>query len=148
MSQVLTHTPTETDLAWPVEEFIAAVNRGDVEAAVGLLADDSLHHGRVSNYRPDGVGVLFRMLRQVFPDLQLDIRELEVKGDRVVSRIVGTGTHTGSFLGKPPTGRPIAWESVDVAQIGADGLIANRWWDLWGDPAMWREIGFTPALMC
>lgn len=158
MSQLLTQSRTDEarqpartardDLARPVEQFVAAINAGDTDGAVALLAPDSLHHGRVSNYRPDGVRVLFEMLRTVLPDLQLDIRELKVEGERVVSRIVGTGTHTGSFLGKPPTGQPLAWESVDIAEIGPDGLIVGRWWDIWGDPSLWRQIGFTPALMC
>lgn len=138
----------EQEVAQPVNAFFEAVNTGDIEAAVALIQAGSLHHGRISNYRPDGVAVLFNMLRDVFPDLQLDVREQRIEGRRVVSRIVATATHTGSFLGKPPTGRPIAWQSVDIAEVGDDGTIVNRFWDIWGDPSLWREIGFTPALMC
>jgi steroid delta-isomerase-like uncharacterized protein len=132
----------------PVNEFVEAVNRGDVDAAVAVLAPTALHHGKVSNYRPEGVGVLFRMLRDVFPDLRLDVRDQRVEGRRVVTRIVATGTHTGTFLGKPATGRPVAWQTLDIAEVGDDGLIAGRFWDIWGDPTLWKEIGFTPALMC
>ena len=139
---------TGADVARPVNQFFAAINHGDVAAAVALIEPGALHHGRVSNYRPDGVRVLFNMLREVFPDLQLAVREQRVEGRRVVSRIVATATHTGSFLGKPPTGRPLAWQSVDIAEIGERGTIVNRFWDVWGDPTLWREIGFTPALMC
>jgi hypothetical protein len=34
---------------------------------------------------------------------------------------------------------------------GADGSywkILRRFWDLWGDPSLWRDIGFVPAIMC
>jgi predicted ester cyclase len=163
MSEVLlTHTPGEDEarasldeLTRPVVAFVDAVNRGDLEAAVDELAPDALHYGRVSNYRPEGVRVLFGMLRTVFPDLRLDIRDLAVDGNRVTTRIVATGTHTGSFLGKPATGQPVAWQSVDVAEVGeldgADGSywkILRRFWDLWGDPSLWRDIGFVPAIMC
>lgn len=139
---------SEQEVAHPVNAFIEAVNAGDTEAAVALIAPGCLHHGRISNYRPDGVGVLLNMLREVFPDLHLDVRDQHVDGRRVVSRIVATATHTGSFLGKPPTGRPLAWQSVDIAEVGDEGTIVNRFWDIWGDPSLWREIGFTPALMC
>lgn len=153
MSEVLLTKPrgavAEIDVARPVIEFAEALNRGDVDAAVEQLAPDALHHGRVSNYRPEGVRVLFGMLRGVFPDLRLDIRDLEVEGNRVVSRVVATGTHTGSFLGKPATGRPVVWESVDIAEIDTErGLIAGRVWNLWSDETLWRDIGFVPALMC
>jgi predicted ester cyclase len=147
MPELLTRR-TAQDVTGPVNAFFDAINEGDVDAAVAVIEPGSLHHGRVSNYRPDGVRVLFNMLREVFPDLKLDVREQRVEGPRVVSRIVATATHTGSFLGKPPTGRPLVWESTDIAEVGEDDTVVNRWWDIWGDPALWREIGFTPALMC
>jgi predicted ester cyclase len=150
MQDILTpqETRTDADVAQPVNAFFEAINDGDTAAAVELLDPGCLHHGRVSNYRPEGVRVLFDMLRDVFPDLQLAVREQRVEGRHVVSRIVATATHTGSFLGKPPTGRPLAWQSVDIAEVGDSGTIENRFWDIWGDPTLWREIGFTPALMC
>jgi predicted ester cyclase len=147
--------PPEHAATRPVRAFFDAINRGDIDAAVEQLAPDALHFGRISNYRPEGVRVLFGMLRTVFPDLRLDVREQSVDGNRVTSRIVATGTHTGSFLGHEPTGRPVAWQSVDVAEVGElDGADASIWkilkrfWDLWGDPSLWREIGFIPAVNC
>lgn len=147
-----TATPAEVagkaDLTTPVREFVAAINRKDVDGATAQLAPSALHHGRVSNYRPDGVNVLFTMLLDVFPDLQLDIATVKVEGNRVMSRIAATGTHTGSFLGKPATGEPMAWTSVDIAEISTDGRILKRFWDIWGDPELWKKIGFIPAIMC
>jgi len=144
---------TSVDVARPVVEFVAAINRGDLDGAIAQLAPDHVHHGRVSNYRPEGVRVLFTLLSSVLPDLKLDIRELTVDGNTVVTRIVGTGVHTGSYLGKEPTGRPVAWQSVDIAEIKPgmrenDWRIAERSWDVFSDPSLWQEIGFIPAIMC
>jgi predicted ester cyclase len=158
----LTSKATDVELVQPVVEFVAAINRGDLDAAVALLTPDHLHHGRVSNYRPEGVKVLFTLLRSVLPDLRLDIREMKVEGNQVISRIVGTGVHTGSYLGKKPTGRPVAWQSVDIAEITSTGIseiastgvrendwrISKRFWDVFNDPSLWKEIGFIPAIMC
>jgi len=152
----------------PIVEFVRGVNAGDIDHAVAQLAPQALHHGAVSNYTPDGVRVLFTMLREVFPDLYLDIREQHVVGTRVVSRIVATGTHTGSYLGKPATGQPVAWESVDIAEVEERGATAHgtpevesggtldsdyrrvlkRFWDLWSDPELFKRIGFRPGIMC
>lgn len=154
----------EALVARPVIEFLDAVNRGDLDGAVAQLAPGALHHGRISNYLPEGVRVLFGMVRAVFPDLRLDIAEMQVTGNRVVTRVVGTGTHAGSYLGKAPTGRLVVWESVDIADIevrnaaevetefvtdaGPWSKILKRYWDLWNDPDLWKDIGFTPAIMC
>jgi predicted ester cyclase len=160
MSEMATPTQTAPELAppeqaqepgaaRPVLAFVEAINCGDIDEAVRHLAPGALHHGRVSSYRPAGVHTLFGMLREVFPDLHLDVRETSTSGNRVRSRVAATGTHTGSFLGKEPTMQPVAWESVDFAEVDEDrGLILGRHWDLWSDPALWRKIGFVPAVMC
>jgi predicted ester cyclase len=150
-------------VARPIAEFVRAINMGDVDLAVAQLAPDALHHGTVSNYTPEGVRVLFTMLREVFPDLHLDVRQQQVQGNRVLSRIVATGTHTGSYLGKPATGQPVAWESVDIAEVEAHGSVEvdnggelesdyyrvlKRFWDLWSDPELFKRIGFIPGIMC
>lgn len=135
--------------ARPVLAFAEAINRGDIDGAVGHLAPDALHHGRVSNYRPGGVRVLFGMLLEVFPDLFFEARDVRVEGNRVVTRFAATGTHTGSFLGREPTMEAIAWESIDIAEVDPEaGLILERHWDLWSDPDLWKRIGFVPAVMC
>ncbi|HEX2028063.1 MAG TPA: ester cyclase [Nitriliruptorales bacterium] len=133
----------------PVLAFLEAINRGDIDEAVRHLAPDALHHGRVSNYRPEGVRVLFGMLREAFPDLFFEARDVRVQGNRVVSHFAATGTHTGSFLGKEPTMEAVAWESIDIAEVDPETeLIVQRHWDLWGDPDLWKRIGFVPAVMC
>lgn len=133
----------------PVLAFAEAINRGDIDEAVRQLSPDALHRGRVSNYRPEGVRLLFGMLREVFPDLFFEARDVHVQGNRVVTRFAATGTHTGRFLGKEPTMEAVAWESIDIAEVDPDsGLILGRRWDLWSDPGLWKRIGFVPAVMC
>lgn len=150
-------TPSEVDLTEPVRAFIDAVNAGDMDAALAQLSPDAVHHGKIASYRPEGVRVLFNLLRTVLPDMRLEIRDIRVTSDRVTTRVVGTGTHTGVFLGKPPTNRPVVWQTVDVATVGhmpgADGspgrpVVIERYWDVFADPYTWQEIGVIPAFMC
>jgi predicted ester cyclase len=152
-------------LAGPVLGFLDAINRGDLDRALGWLTPDALHQGRVSNYTPEGVRVLFGMVREAFPDVRFDVRDIRVEGRRVITRIAATGTHTGTVFGREPTGRPVAWQSVDIAEIVDSAQVVEveragdadvthafrvfrRQWDLWNDPEMWKEIGFIPAIMC
>lgn len=104
----------------PVVEFVRAVNDGDLDTAVAQLAPGAVHRARACDYTPDRVRMVFTMLRQVFPDLHLEIRKQEVRGNRVVSHVTATGSHLGSYLGRPPTGETVVWQSVDVAEVGPD----------------------------
>lgn len=169
----LTGSVPDVRAARPVVDFITAINRGDVEGAIAYLAPDALQSGGVSHYRPTGVRVMFSLLREILPDLRLDIRELRVEGTTVISRVAFSGTHTGSYLGKPPTGRPIVWETTDVAEVGpvtavredpapADEVelgqgadsdsgywkVLRRYWEIINDPDLWKELGVKPAIMC
>jgi len=140
------------DVARPVVEFVDAINRGDVNAAIAQLSPCHVHCGGRSYHYAQGVRALFGVLRGVLPDLRLDIIEQRVEGNRVTSRIVATGVHTGSYLGQEPTGRPVVWQSVDVAEVGQgswDGQlrIVRRDWDIFSDRSLWTEIGFVPALL-
>lgn len=47
-------------------------------------------------------------------------------GDRVAVRVRLTGTHSGDFLGHPPTGRRVDYKSNEIYRI-ADGKIAAEW---------------------
>jgi SnoaL-like polyketide cyclase len=140
------------DIARPVIEFVDAINRGDVDAAIARLSSCHVHCGGRSYHYAQGVRALFNLLRGVLPDLRLDIVEQHVEGNRVTSRIIATGVHTGSYLDQDPTGRPVAWQSVDAAEVGQgswDGQlkIVRRDWDIFSDRSLWTEIGFTPALL-
>ncbi|HEV8222907.1 MAG TPA: ester cyclase [Streptosporangiaceae bacterium] len=51
---------------------------------------------------------------------------VEAAGDRVAVRLRFRGTHSGEFLGIPPTGRTIEYVSHEFYRI-AGGLIAEEW---------------------
>lgn len=72
-----------------------------------------------------------RHWRSAFPDLTLSTTVLVEAADHVTVHITGEGTHEGSFLGAPPTGR--RWEAGCVAMYRVEeGRIADFWvsWDL------------------
>ncbi|NJN66374.1 MAG: ester cyclase [Chloroflexaceae bacterium] len=61
-----------------------------------------------------------------FPDAHLSIDEVIAEGDRVVLRTTGRGTHQGTFLGTPPTGRSFAAQAYTVLRI-TEGQVIERW---------------------
>jgi predicted ester cyclase len=50
-----------------------------------------------------------------FPDFTMRIVDLVAEGDRVVGHFKCSGTHTGTWLGRPATGR--AFEDVDEVYL-------------------------------
>jgi predicted ester cyclase len=70
----------------------------------------------------EAVRALFSMLFAGFPDAQMTILDTIAEGDKVVLRASTEGTHTGPFLGIPPTGRRVMWTYIDIHRI-ADGKI-------------------------
>jgi predicted ester cyclase len=56
-----------------------------------------------------------RPFQSAFPDFQMEIVELIAEDDKVVAHFKCSGTHSGEWLGRPPTGR--RFEQVDEIYI-------------------------------
>jgi predicted ester cyclase len=61
-----------------------------------------------------------------FPDVHITIKDLIGEGDKVVGRLLGSGTNTGPFAGQPPTGKKIQIRSIRIWRI-ADNKIVETW---------------------
>ena len=75
-----------------------------------------------------------------FSDVQMRVVQLVAEGETVVGRFSCSGTHTGTWLGHPPTGRRF----TDVAEVYffrvVDGRI-TRAWGLEDTIARLRQLG-------
>ena len=74
----------------------------------------------------EGAKAAHQIMLAGFPDYQTTIDELIAEGDKVVARITMTGTHTGSFMGVPPTGRFISFTGIYIARV-VNGKIVEHW---------------------
>ncbi|MFI7064709.1 ester cyclase [Kribbella sp. NPDC050124] len=57
---------------------------------------------------------VWAMLLSAFPDLHVEIEDLIAEDDKLVSRNTVTGTHLGTFMGVPATGRRITWNEIFI----------------------------------
>ena len=101
---------------------------GDFGLFDELFADDFVDHTPQPGTTPDKEGVrqLYTSLRKAFPDFRAEIGWQTVDGDLVTTYKVYYGTHLGNFLGFEPTGRAIAFETVDAMRV-RDGKITEHW---------------------
>ena len=83
-------------------------------------------------------------LRQAFPDVCAIVEAEVAEGDTVVQRLTYRGTHTGTFLGLPPTGNRATWQAMEIRRLGPDGKFTEQWMvaDLLG---VLQQLGIIPA---
>ena len=104
-------------------------DRGDLAVAEQLISPALVEHQNFGpNHAPgpEGVKAVISSLRRAFSDFELAIDDLSVDGHMVWLRLTGTGTNDGSFMGNPPTGRPMRINVFDVLRV-EDGLIVEHW---------------------
>ena len=77
-----------------------------------------------------------------FPDFHLHIDELIAEGDKVVKRWTVRFTHTGEYMGSPPTGKAITFSGTDTYRIAGGKLVEN--WASADWLSMMQQLGVTP----
>jgi ketosteroid isomerase-like protein len=145
--------PTTTDAAKAavVNRFLDALNTGDLDAVVGLLAPDFVAHWLWYEPLPsvgdaaaaaappprELVGRTFAAWRAVMPDLRFTVEAQLVAGDRVITRSMMTATHQTRQT-------PVAVEWVSIDRV-ADGRIAETWFT-WDRLGFWQQLGVVPPM--
>jgi predicted ester cyclase len=61
-----------------------------------------------------------------FPDYRWELRHLLIDGGWIAAHLHDTGTHRGTFLGVPATGRQVATQEFAIYRVTA-GKIAEVW---------------------
>ena len=86
---------------------------------------------------------VWTVLLAAFPDLQLDVQDLIGEDDKVVARIVVTGTHRGEYMGLAPTGKHIAYDEIFIFRF-ADGRVTETW-GVVDVLSQMKQLGVVPA---
>lgn len=102
--------------------------RGDFDLFDELFSDDFYDHTPQPGGTRDkaGVLVLYKRLREAFPDFKPEIHWQRVDGDIVTTFKTYHGTHQGNFLSHAGTGTRVSFETVDAMRV-VDGKIAEHW---------------------
>jgi len=88
--------------------------------------------------------VIATRFREAFPDLRCAIHETVQEGDLVACRWRMTGTHSGTYLGLPPTGERVGLEGITIIRFHGN-RIAEQWthYDALG---LLRQLGLVPTV--
>ena len=113
-----------------LQAWRAAWGNGDVEAFESILAPDYVRHTKSGAKDIEVLRQEINDSRTAFPDLDTEILDTVEQGDMVAIRWRSQGTHTGSFMGVPPTERVVSVTGASFCRF-ADDLLAEEWvvWD-------------------
>lgn len=119
----------------PVRQEVEVGDIIDGKALVRRFVDEVMNRGRLDVLAdvctPD-LAVKARAwiepFRGSFSDVRMEIVALVAEGDTVVGRFRCSGTHTGVWLGRPPTGRRFR----DVDEVSFFTISGGRISAVWG----------------
>lgn len=76
--------------------------------------------------------------RAAFSGLHRTIDDFVVEGDKLVARWTARSTHTGEYMGIPPTGRRLETTGINIARI-ENGQVVEEW-SLGDDLGLLRQM--------
>jgi steroid delta-isomerase-like uncharacterized protein len=140
-------TETEQRNLRSVSDVLQYWNRQDVEGVLNYY-DDSitwLNIAMEETYRgKDEVRVFLRKLFSAFPDLNFEVTYKIARGDNVAEQWFIRGTHGGTFMGIPPTGRPVEIPGMSMAELRDGKFVSDHFYfDALG---VLRDMALMPPL--
>ena len=128
-----------------IRRWIEAHNERDLEAEADVLAPGLVVHVPAAPGPLEGLEAWRRFsgsFAEAFPDLRLSVQDIAAEGDTVAARVDFRGTHRGEFQGIPPTGKEVAFSSMEFNRV-RDGKVEEHWveLDLLG---LMRQLGAIP----
>ncbi len=93
---------------------------------------------------PEGARRAFCRFLRAFPDLELIPDQLLTEGDHAALLWRIRGTHTGTLLRIPPSGRRLEFTGISMLEIRGERVV--RRFTLWDLAGVLRQTGLLPAL--
>ena len=127
-----------------VQRYVDEIqNAHSLEALESIFAEDFVDHmassGGLFVGGMDGLKRGYAAFLNAFPDLQVTVEDMIAEGDKVVAFKTLTGTHRGTHLGVPPTGKRVTYQIISIYRI-KDGKIA-AYWGLQDEISLKRQLG-------
>ena len=138
-------TPGEN--AATARELVQRVlNEGDIPFADKVLSESYVEGSPMPGGTTDKAGAIamFTMMREMTPDMHIDIEDVIASGNKVAMRSTMTGTDTTGMPGMPATGKPFSMGAIDVFTFDDDGMNTEHYgvYDILG---MMMQLGHMPT---
>ena len=136
---------TEEEAKAQMDRVLELWNEGNLALVEEIYAPEIVSHSSSSYYEDivgfDGVKNRITSARTVFPDFNLTIEEIIVKGDKIVARWTYTGTNTGPNDELPPTGKKVRISGITMVQVVNGKCVEER--IIADNLDLYLQLGFT-----
>lgn len=89
---------------------------------------------------PSGLKPIVAAMRIAFPDLHYEIRDLVLTGDRIVARVIMSGTHRGDFFGMAPTNKKVYVNQINIEYVEQGKIVEH--WRITDELTLMKQLGF------
>ncbi|MGO4642446.1 ester cyclase [Mesorhizobium sp. 2RAF45] len=126
--------------------FVEFINSADEKLAHELVSPNAIFHvpGRSEPMTgPAGYMAIVAMMRGGFSDIQWTLEEAIAEENKIAARFTMNGTHTGPFMGVPPTQKTIHVQALNIYHI-ENGKIVKEY----GQPdllGLLMQLGAFPS---
>lgn len=125
-----------------IRSYVEAWNRGDLREMSGYWSPEMRHHTRTKAHNYEETKRIIGSFMGAFPDLQWHIDDIVAEGDKVVTRMTARATHTGFYMGLPPTGKQINCSVLGIARVDNGKIVEH--WGVTDELAMMSQLGLLP----
>ncbi len=122
-------TPGASDIEGRVRAFWEqAFNGRDLALIDAITAPDFVNRNALAGTPPgpEGHRQVVERLCEAFPDAHFAIQHLASDGETVVCVGTMSGTHEGTLLGIPATGRRVQWRQCHLYRFDENGRVAEH----------------------
>jgi steroid delta-isomerase-like uncharacterized protein len=113
--------------------------KGNVAVSDEILAADYVHHDPGVPPGREGRKQLAEMHHMAWSDLDFKIEDIVAEGDQVALRWSCSATHTGEWMGIPPTGKRVTWSGIGIHRV-KDGKMVESW-DMVDNLGLMQQLG-------
>jgi steroid delta-isomerase-like uncharacterized protein len=139
-------TTPEENAATARELVQRVLNEGDIPFADKVLSESYVEGSPMPGGTTDKAGAIamFTMMREMTPDMHIDIEDVIASGNKVAMRSTMTGTDTTGMPGMPATGKPYSMGAMDVFTFDDEGMNTEHYgvYDILG---MMMQLGHMPT---
>jgi steroid delta-isomerase-like uncharacterized protein len=141
------HMSSEEIKARMLNTFMDAFNNGNLAALDTICAPNMVDHSTAAApgqpNDPEGFKKRVNSHRIGVPDLHFSIMNMIIEDDFLAYQWEMVGTHTGPYMGRPPSGNPIRIVGMNMERL-ENGQIVEHW--SYPDKlAALQQIGAIPA---
>lgn len=105
------------------------IEGGNMDVLKELAVPNFINHSAMPGMDPGINGMIYffsSLLHPAFSNLKVTVLDMVADENKVATRKIINGTHTGSLMGIAPTGKHITISVIDILSI-EDGKITAHW---------------------